>query len=234
MSKTGLLVVLFVFFQYVAAHSQTLVTQVTGSVIGIGAPICEKLGTDYAACKGRWQNSNGSESATVGMQARSAYGTVSGGSTAVSDCSGFCQLATEAQATSWAGDVAYLQNVPDSDAYFLVKISAMIQVTDSTADPAQVLMQIQDEEGQRAVCSVSEATGKCYAYIPVTSSTGSVTFGLSAGAEAFASLNSPTGGSLTESASCNGSITALAVVNSKGQVLKNVVITTGSGHTYPL
>jgi hypothetical protein len=200
-----------------------------------GLNLCSQTGTFNAACTGKWQNSDGSQVIGTTAQAMDDYGFVQSSAAVVINCSTSCSDNASAQGSASFADGATLQGVPTSGAFFLIKIAMRGVVSDPVYDLINFELQINDFQGHSSNCVIDTPTPNrnCSAYIPVSQDE-SIGFNVSLGNTATASLQVIGGnGTLSEGVSTTAIVTELAVVNGQGQVLKNVIITTSSGHIYP-
>jgi hypothetical protein len=192
--------------------------------------LCQNSGTTHAACKGSWQSGNGLDTLTAGGSSSVSYGYLKAETEVVVNCSAGCILSGQGVASSSFTDQANIENAPATGAYFLVAVSVSGSVSNSQT--AITTLQL-DINGGAAQCAVLASSGSCYAYLPVTNSTQSFGFSLGLTNSTSADLYGVSGTD-TEYGQLSGKVTKLAVVNNKGQVINGVVITTASGHTYPL
>ena len=205
------------------------------SVVGglNGLTLCSQTGTFKATCTGKWQNSEGSQVIGVTAQANDDYGFVHSSAGVVINCSTSCSNNASAQGNAYFADGATLQGVPSSGAFFLIKVDMRGVVSDPAYDIVSFELQINDFYGHYSYCTIDTPNGRCSASIPVSQDE-SIGFNFSLGDTATASLQVIKGnGTLSEGVSTRAVVTELAVVNGHGQVLKNVIITTNSGHIYP-
>jgi hypothetical protein len=215
------------------AIGQSLNTQVIGTLEG-GQGLCSQNGTSKASCAGVFQE-NPNVSAGASILATADYGVVTASSGAVANCGTGCEIGATAQTTNASfNDSATLQGVPSSGAFFLITVDVSGSVSDPNATGSNFVLQINDAR-HTANCTFLTPNGHCSRYIPVTNGD-TVYFNAVLGNFAIADLVVAGGGNgtLTEFAIGSGRITELAVVNQQHHVLNNVIITTASGHQYPL
>jgi hypothetical protein len=217
----------------IAGNAQTRYATVLGN-IGPQDAVCSQggAGSKEAGCKAKWASSDGS-TAEVLLGALNDYGQVTAGALSQENCMTVCSFSSSANpAEAYIYDQATLENAPSSDAYFLIQT---VKKGISTFPPltfTNFTVSLADNQSHQESCNLGTPTGRCWVYIPVTGNPDQVfTFELSLKA---ASVIAPGAvGQPTRTAYANVTVTELAVVNSKGQVLSNVVIHTKSGHQYP-
>ena len=131
-------------------------------------------------------------------------------------------------------DGVSIQNAPAKGAFLRISISLSGAISNVTKASTNVQLDMSDARN-RAECNVANSpTGSCRASLAVTSPSQSFSFSVNLGSDVVASLDYVGKGADTEYANLTGKVTRLAVVNSKGKTISGVVITTTSGHRYPL
>ena len=211
------------------AAAQSLSTSV-GSVLDDGTGLCQNNGTTHAACTGHWSGSDGDEEASGGGTANANYGDLTSDARAVVNCSDACILGAQTVSGSDFTDTANIQNAPTSGSFFLVRISLGGSVSNASTSSPELQLNI---NGDSAQCAILTDKGSCHARLPLSGPTDSFDFSVGLVSSVTASLDGAGPGTDTEYADLKGTVVELAVVNGKGEVLKNVVITTASGHQYP-
>jgi hypothetical protein len=215
------------------ANGQNQSAQVAGSVNGIG--LCSQKGVSKAFCSANYSSPDGTKTAGVEAGASNDYGFAAAGAGAVVNCSSSCEMGASAQAQADFSDSATLQGVPSSGAYFLIKVGMIGQTDDPSYTYIQTSLELQMKDtvnGSNCVIA-NKLNGNCFTYIPVNNDE-TVYFGVTNASAASPNLQVTNGnGTLEAGVSTKGTIIELAVVDQKGQVLKNVIILTGSGHQYP-
>lgn len=225
--RTGMFLGLLLFAS--SAIAQTLSTSVGTVLTGVGV-LCQNNGTGRAACSGHWRGAGGEESVAGGGTANAQYGTLSADAKAIINCSVGCVLSDQTVSGSNFTDTANVENAPTSGSSFLITISLNGSVSNvNTASPVLQL----DINGNSAQCAITSDQGTCHASLPVVGPTASFDFSVGLVSSVVASLNGSGPGIDNEYANMRGRISELAVVGSNGRVLKNVLITTASGHAYP-
>lgn len=215
----------------------TAVAQEHASVYGsfILGPLCQNAGTTHAACKGTWQGPDGTESVGVSNVASDTWGYVKAIASADVNCGVGCQISAVGEAEADFLDAVYVQNAPPQGAYLRIAISSKGTISNLSTTSTIMQLDVLDEMNHRAECYVSNpAIGTCHASLSVSGPTTQLfIFRVFLGGNAGASLY---GGPGTDSEYANlyGKVTELAVVDGNGKIIQNVIITTTSGHEYPL
>jgi hypothetical protein len=169
------------------------------------------------------------------MLAAADYGVLTASSGSVDNCGTGCEISAVANAGAWFYDSATLQGVPSSGAFFLITVDVSGEVSDPNAAVANFVLTIYDAAHTANCPAILTPNAHRVCYLSVTDGD-TVYFNAALGDAAIANLVVVGGGNgtLTESAIVSGRISKLAVVNQQRQVLNNVIITTASGHQYPL
>ena len=231
MTKLLAVASLVLFFAPVAI-GQSLNTSVTGYV---GQQVlCTQNGSSKATCARLYQE-DPNVSAGVSMLAAADYGVLTASSGAVDNCGTGCEISAAATAGAWFNDSATLQGVPSSGAFFLITLDVSGSVSDPNATTSNFVLSIYDAQHTANCPAVLTPNAHRVCYLSVTDGD-TVYFNATLGNSATANLVVAGGGNgtLTEFAIVSARISELAVVNQQRQVLNTVIITTASGHQYPL
>jgi hypothetical protein len=199
-----------------------------GSVVVHGTRLCEKLGKGHAACSRTWKSPDGDEEVSGGGTANVIYGTLSAHAKAIVNCSTSCDLSAQTVSEADFTDTANIQNAPAGGSFFLISISLSGFGSNVNMSSAAFDLNLNNTTS----CIITADKGSCHARVPVDGPTASFAFT----AELISSVNAilqRSSGTDNEYLTLDGHISELAVVDANGNVLKDVVITTASGHKYP-
>jgi hypothetical protein len=220
--RTSIILALLLFSSSAIAQLSTIV----GSAIHKGTVLCQKHGTRHAACSDTWKSTDGEKEVSGGGTANADYGTLGAHGKVIINCSTRCSLNAQTVSTAEFTDTANIQNAP-SGSFFLIRIS--LSGSESNVNTS---LAFELNLNNTASCVITADKGTCDARVPVAGSTAS--FGFTA--ELVGSVDAILDGSpgtAHEDLTLYGHISELAVVDADGNVLKDVVITTASGHKYP-
>jgi len=222
--RASIFVALLLFASSALAQLSTTI----GSAIKEGTRLCERNGTEHVSCSRTWKNADGDEEVTGGGTANANYGTLNVRAKAIIDCTTSCNLSAQTVSAANFTDTAHIQNAPASGSFFLISISLSGSGSNGNMSSAAFDLTLNNT----ALCTIVADRGSCHARVPVDGPTAS--FGFTA--ELISSVTAilhRSSGTDNEYLTLDGHISELAVVDANGNVLKDVVITTASGHKYP-